>query len=58
MAFDKRAKRDSADAGLIPHHELTLGELELVSGGKPAHSSPPPATYLKYELKDAVITSF
>ena len=55
---DRLVHDNSAAAGSMRDHELTLRALEAVSGGKPARKPPPPPTYLTYELKDVVVSSF
>jgi hypothetical protein len=37
--------------------ELSLDDLESVSGGKPANNTQAPMKYLEFKLKDALITS-
>ena len=54
---DNRTRNSLAGDALIHTRELTQGELEAISGGKPKNP-PPPHDYLKVEIKDAYVSSF
>jgi hypothetical protein len=54
MPFDSNK---AVEGRFIDPRELTLDQLDAVSGGKPA-KSPPPKEYLKFELKQVLVSSY
>jgi hypothetical protein len=54
MPFDSNK---AVEGRFIDARELTLDQLDAVSGGKPA-KSPPPKEYLKFELKQVLVSSY
>jgi hypothetical protein len=54
MPFDSNK---AVEGRFIDARELTLDQLDAVSGGNPA-KSPPPKEYLKFELKQVLVSSY